>query len=299
MDWRDVFNDGEGVATVADLIRAGLSRRVLGNRLRGGKWQRVLPGVVVAHSGPVSNQERYRAALAYGGAGSLVSHCTAGELVGLKVAATSIEITVPHGRRRADSGFVTVHQSMRTSRWLLRNGVACTGVARTVVDISSQLRGLDDVRALLSDAVQRRLTSISEVRTELAHARRNGSGLLRVALAEVTQGTRSVAEARFLRLIRHARIPLPELNVAVETPGGWYTVDALRREYGVVVEIDGMAWHLNAMSWQQDLVRQNNLHAVGIVVLRFPATRLNSEPDRVICELRATLRTRGMPRSAA
>jgi very-short-patch-repair endonuclease len=194
----------------------------------------------------------------------------------------------------ADVGFVTVRQSRRRSTWLLRCGVPCAGVARTVVDIGSLFRGRDDVRALVSDSVQRRLTTVAELEQELAQAPRRGTLLVRTVLAEVGAGARSAGEAAFLELVRRAGLPDPELNVDVQTAGGRYCVDMLWRKYGVAVGIDGMEWHLNATSWRRDLIRQNHLHAAGFVVLRFPVTRRITDPDGVIAEIRATLEARGL-----
>lgn len=230
----------------------------------------------------------------YGGPGTLLSHRTAGALLGLRIAAATVDITIPHGRRRTDVEFVTVHQSRRLSPWLLRSGIPCAGVARTVVDIASLLRRRDDVRALVSDSVQRRLTTVAELGQELAQAPRRGTLLLRGVLAEVGAGARSAGEAAFRELVRQAGLPEPELNVDVRTAGGRYCVDMLWRKYGVAVEIDGMEWHLNAEFWRRDLLRQNHLHAAGVVVLRFPVTRLTADPTGVIAEIRATLEARGL-----
>jgi very-short-patch-repair endonuclease len=113
-------------------------------------------------------------------------------------------------------------------------------------------------------------------------------------LAEVGAGARSAGEAAFRELVRQAGLPEPELNVDVRTAGGRYCVDMLWRKYGVAVEIDGMEWHLNAEFWRRDLLRQNHLHAAGVVVLRFPVTRLTADPTGVIAEIRATLEARGL-----
>lgn len=293
MHWADVLRHGDGVATVAELVAAGLSRGVVDSRVRGRSWQRVLPGVIVAHSGPLLVEDRYRAAVKFGGADALLSHRAAGELHGLRIAAPkAVDITVPHGRRRVDTGDVIVHQSNRNAAWIMRRGIRCTHIPRTVIDIAGQMSRLDDVRALISDVVQRRLTDVEELATELKVCPRRGSAHLREALGEIRGGVRSAGEGAFLRLVRRARLPEPELNARIQTSGGWFIVDALWRQYGVAVEIDGQSWHLDAESWQRDLGRQNLLHAAGIVLLRFPVIRLSSDPAGVVAELRATFNVR-------
>ncbi|MGH3599613.1 MAG: endonuclease domain-containing protein, partial [Pseudonocardiaceae bacterium] len=96
-------------------------------------------------------------------------------------------------------------------------------------------------------------------------------------------------EADFLRLLRRARLPMPELNAPVQTAAGVYYLDGLWREHGIGTEVDGAAWHLDATSWEQDLKRQNHIQAAGITLLRFPVRRLRDDPAGVIAELRAAL----------
>lgn len=44
---------------------AGLTRHALAHRLERGRWQRVVPGVYVAHSGQVTRDEAVAAAMVY------------------------------------------------------------------------------------------------------------------------------------------------------------------------------------------------------------------------------------------
>lgn len=294
MEWRRVLAGNDNVATIAALVAAGLSRHVLAGRIKSGAWQRVLPGVVVAHSGPISRAQQYRAAVLYGGPDTILSHRTAGVLLGLRIDETAVDITIPHGRRKPSTHFVEVRQSQRPLRTTTRNGLPCSTVSRTIVDVAVGMRRINDVRALISDAVQRSMTTIDNVAAEAGQAPKRGSLLLNQAIEEVGRGARSAAEAEFFGLIRRAGLPEPELNADVRVPGRRYVVDALWRDVGVIVEIDGMAWHLDGTRWQSDLERQNALHSAGYIVLRFPPARLRNDPDGVVAEVRAVLRTRGL-----
>jgi very-short-patch-repair endonuclease len=294
MEWRRVLAVNDNVATIAALVAAGLSRHVLANRLNSGKWQRVLPGVIVAHSGPISRAQQYRAAVLYGGPAAVLSHQSAGELLGLRIDDSTVTITIPHGRRKPSTQFVETHQSQRPLRATTRLGLPCTTVARTVIDIAAQMQRLNDVRAVVSDAVQRRMTTIDNIVAEAARAPKRGMALLNQVIEEVDRGTRSAPEAEFLTLLRRAGLPEPEFNADVQVFGRHYVVDALWRDVRVIIEIDGMAWHLDGSRWQSDLERQNALHAAGYIVLRFPPARLRADPDGVLAELRAVLRARGL-----
>jgi very-short-patch-repair endonuclease len=197
-----------------------------------------------------------------------------------------VEITVPHGRSRRSTDLVVVHQSRSRLDQVIRDGLPCTSTARTVVDVACTMTSRDDVRALVSDAVQRGLSSLLTLARETERAPRHGRGFLGAALEEAEAGARPAGEARLLRLLRQAHLPLPAINAPIHLGRQTYVADALWTELRLIVEIDGAAWHLNARSWDRDLRRQNALQAAGFVVLRFPYSRLAQDPAGVIQDIR-------------
>jgi len=289
MEWATLLERSDDVATTRDLIDSGCREASIRRRVAAGHWQRVLPGVVVAHSGPPTRLQIRRASLLWAGAGAMLSHCSAADMLGLRITETVAEITVPHGVRRRSNPLVQTHQSNRRTSIVYRSGLPCTPVARTVIDVACTLRRRNDVRALVSDSVQRGLTTFAALAREAELAPRHNPMLLRSALEEVAAGARSAGEAEFRRLVRLAGLPEPELNAKVVAGQRSYTVDALWRDCRVIVEIDGMANHSRIDQWEADLRRQNALHAAGYLVIRFPVRRLFSDPEGVIAELRTVL----------
>jgi len=288
----DVLRHGNDVATVGQLTSVGLNREFIANRVRTGRWQRPLPRVIVAHSGPLTADQHRRAALLYCGPDAVLSHESAATLLGLRVEERLVHVTVPHGAPRRSVGFVAVHQSRARPAIRLMGGLPCTGIARAVVDVACGLRALDDVRALVTDAVQRGLTTINAIRAEADRAPRHSPAHLRLALEETTAGARSVGEAHFLRLVKSAGLPMPELNVRIDVGGRHLNADALWQEWMVIVEIDGKG-HMKESQWEYDLQRQNILHTAGYIVLRFTIRRMRLDPERVTSELRTVLNVRG------
>ncbi len=287
--WERQLQVADEVCRRRDLLAGGLTRRRMEVALRAGRWQQPLPGVIVAHSGPLSQRQRWRAALAYGGSASVLSHVSAGVLHGLRVHEDRVHITVAHGGHRRSVGFVVAHQSNRLGDRERVGRIDCTAAARTVVDIALSSRGRDNVRALVSDAVQRRIVSVDELLAELQTAPRRGRRLLTDALEAVVAGARSAGEARFRDLVRAAGLPEPEWNAAVLTADGRYVVDGLWRAARLVVEIDGARWHLDAAAWERDLRRANALQATGLQVVRFSVRQLVCEPATVVAVLREAL----------
>lgn len=279
----------DGVARRRDLVISGLSRDRLATALRTRRWQQPLPGVIVAHSGPLSQRQRWRAALAYGGASAVLSHQSAGVLHGLRVSEPRAHITVPHGLHLQSVGFVVVHQSNRPGEGERIGRLRCTSAARTVIDIAVSTRDRNDVHALTSDAVQRRIVTVGELLCAVESCPRRGSRLLREALEGVVAGVRSAGESLFRDLLRRAGVPEPEWNAVVRTESGRFIVDGLWHGARLAVEIDGARWHLNAAAWERDLRRANALQATGLRLLRFSVRQLMYEPDVVISAVRAAL----------
>ncbi len=80
-----------------------------------------------------------------------------------------------------------------------------------------------------------------------------------------SEPTRSHLERLFLKLIRTAGLPRPEVNAKV----GPYTVDFLWRAQRLVVETDGYEFHSSRASFESDRRRDRELQRRGFVVLRF------------------------------
>ena len=91
-------------------------------------------------------------------------------------------------------------------------------------------------------------------------------------------GTRSHAERSFARLVTSAGIVGWQANRKV----AGYQVDFLFGEARVVVEIDGLAFHVDPDAFQRDRKKQNDLALAGYQVLRFTWLDLTEYPDRVI-----------------
>jgi very-short-patch-repair endonuclease len=277
------------VAVLEQLYERGLVRQTARRRIKRGAWQEPFPGVVCRTTGTLSPRQRLVAAGAYGGDGAAVSHGSAGAFWGFGSPPASVHITVPHGRHRLSTLDVVVHQSRRPFRPVLVEELHVTPPARTAMDMSLAMSSFDAVTSLLGRAIQRDRVSIATLSEELDAAPRRGSMWPRRVMADLTAGSRAASESRLLQLMRRAGLPLPELNAAVSTRLGTRYVDALWRDLGKGVEVDGQAFHLDPAAWRSDLIRQNAIQSTGIVLLRIAAHRLWTEPEAVIAEITAFL----------
>ena len=153
-----------------------------------------------------------------------------------------------------------------------RDGVPCTSVARTLLDLAPQVgdRALD---RMLRRALDLRLFDRRAFDDILARGRR-GTVVLRDAVAALSRDTqaeihtKSELEQRFLTLLRRHGFVLPRTNVVVHTPWGSYEVDTLWPDRGpgtrpLVIELDGWNTHHDRESFRRDHRRDADLTASG------------------------------------
>ena len=298
--WAALLLAHDGVVTRADAFAHGWSAGAVEHRL-GRSWQVILPGVLLTVTGTPTQKQRCLAAIAWAG-----KHAALTAETGLDPTAVGdVHVAVPHTRHLRTTAFVVGGGHVvphRTTRVLVQTygSLPCLPATRCVVDAAIGATSLRAVRALVASAVQSGRTTVPLLEEELRHARRNGSGFLRQALEEVGVGARSLPETVLLRALRKVELPSYRLNVDVYGEDGRWLArpDVVFDEIKLVVEVDGKRWHLDADRWVADVERHTRLEADGWTVLRYPASRVLSDPDGVVREI-AAVAARLLARGAA
>lgn len=295
--------------TLRDL---GVDKDRIRRAVRAGRWQEPVPGVVVTHSGALTRRERLLAALTWAGQEGRLSHTSALLLLGARAEepvarpwvagvrgdyatppdAGLVQVSVPHGRHLASTGFVVVHQTRRSLGDLVVDGLRTTSAARAAVDVALTARRRQDVDHVIADVLQKNLAELTDLAVELRALGRRATPWLRTALADAARGMRSVGESDLRRVIVRAGLPEPEWNAPVETDCGVYHLDAYWRRQRVGAEADGAAFHLSAADWEKDIRLQNAIQGAGIRLLRFPVRRLRCEQDDCGADIERALHTR-------
>ena len=65
----------------------------------------------------------------------------------------AVHVLIPVARKRASKGFVEVERTERLPTAVIRSGFRVAPLVRALLDAARQLTSLDEVRALLAEAV--------------------------------------------------------------------------------------------------------------------------------------------------
>jgi hypothetical protein len=208
-----------------------------------------------------------------------------------------IDVLIPDHEQRQSRGFVIIRRTIRMPALWVEEGQRRYALpARAVGDAARVAGSLNEARAIVAGAVQKRRCPVNLLVAELAAGPRNGSRLFRLALGEVADGVLSVAEADFRELIIRAGLPRPLFNEPVRRADGSLiaVVDALWAEAQVAGEVDSREWHLSPADWERTMRRHNELARSGIQVLHFSPRQIRSEPRAVVAAIAGALAQRGI-----
>ncbi|WP_327379711.1 hypothetical protein [Streptomyces sp. NBC_01212] len=289
-----------GILLISTALAAGWPPRLLNRRLHKGGWQRVhqgawaAPGRLVDWLTHAWVAQKLQPHL-------VCSHRTAGAL-------HLVELL---GRPRPEAEFtdprpgvyqrprVRVHQmTLGPADRTVRRGLCTTAPARTVGDLIRCLPRDEAVTAADSALSPRTVRGVrrpalldtATLRTELT-ARRAGSTRARAWLPLLDPRSGSPAET-IARLRLHDAGLRPVAQAALRTASGrTLRPDFLFRAQGLVVEVEGYAFHWTREAHALDLRRFNELQSCPEVrrILRFTATEVFRHPDRFVAEVRAAL----------
>jgi hypothetical protein len=295
------------VFTVADAVRAGLTRHQVHTRLHNGQWHRLRRGVYCLDDtwrrATAEGRHLLHAAavlLARSSQDLVLSHGTAAVAHGVPVPAhllDTVTVTTPPGggRRPQRRPGLTVQVAGldETDRRLAR-GLPATSPARTLADCLRLLPAVDAVA--VADAGLARIRGITRAHVEAALERQAAWPLAAAAAASlslVDPRRESGLESRSAVVMHRYGIPAPVPQVEIRDGRGRFVarVDFAWLEHGVVGEADGRVKYGDdagrVIEAEKD--RQARLEALGLIVVRWGAKHLHGEPPLLVRRLRAAL----------
>lgn len=254
-----------GVIARRQALGRGTTRKVIETRLRNGYWTRKLPGTYVLAGAPRSWQQELMSACLW--ADGCASHRSAAALLDLPSSGRPVVEISTHVCLSAPG--IIVHRTPEmVSPWITEvAGIPTTTIPRTLVDLCAVVAP-GKVEEALDASIARRLNSAENqwrCMNRMGTRGRCGTARLRAFVAERMElgVPHSVAETRFLRLIRRSRLPSPRLQLEVRDEDFVARLDAAWPEIRLGIEVDGWRWHSSKAARLRDARRQNRLERLG------------------------------------
>ena len=285
----------DGVVSRAQLLGLGIDDDTILRWTTTGWLHRWHHGVFAVGHRALTARGRRRAALLAGGDGAALSHRAAGVEHGLvSWHPREIDVIVVRTGERCRDGIAfhrpRIYESEIDS--IDVDGLRCTTVARTLVDLAAVLR-YDRLERAVEQAEFRKvldLRALADVLARISRPRgvRNlrrclGAGRLDAALAETD------LERTLLKLLLGAGLPRPTLQAAFELdPGEWIRADFHWPRYRLIVEADG-PHHAHPLQAAKDARRDAILTARGLRVVRVSHTTIEHAPYEAIERVRSHL----------
>jgi very-short-patch-repair endonuclease len=281
-----------GVVARCQLRELGLSDDQIDRRHARGALHRLHRGVYAVGHANVDRRGRWLAAVLASGIGAVLSHRSAGELLGILPGSSRASEITRHAGWRSLPGFTSHQGSLPNDETQIVDAIPTTGLSRTVLDLAGR-SSQAQVERMLNEAEVLGLTDATSIPMLLErYPRRAGSALLRRVFREraVARGiTRKELERRFERLLDSTDLPEPRRNADIAVGGRFFEVDCLWTEQRLIVELDGRAAHGTEMAFERDRERDRLLTADGWRVARITWRQLHGDADSVLGDLRRML----------
>ncbi|HVS67739.1 MAG TPA: hypothetical protein VHE56_04255 [Mycobacteriales bacterium] len=271
-------------------LAAGLTPRAIGHRLQEGQWRLLLPDVYLTHPGEPSRRQLLGAALLYAGPEAAVDGADACRFYGLTSVAVSdtlVHVVAPFGACARSRDFVVVRRTIAAVRTRHTELLRYVEPATAVVAATRRMTSRRSVLAAFSEAAQRRIVTVEELRRAHIEGPPRNSRFGDAALAALTAGTRSAPEEDFRRLVgASSLLPPAEFNVWLRLPGGRVVcADALFHSSAVIHETNGRRAHAREDLFEDMQERHDALTAAGFVVLHNSPRRLREHAREVVAQV--------------
>ncbi|MBW3620723.1 MAG: type IV toxin-antitoxin system AbiEi family antitoxin domain-containing protein [Actinobacteria bacterium] len=287
-----------GVVTLAQAVDLGVPKQRVADLCRAGLLDRRFRGVYAVATEPDSWEQRAMAGYLAAGPDALVSGLAAARILGLTHMGVTrstpeLEFTIPReGRRSTDGPRVVTELHLTPADVVTRNAWRLTSPAWTIFTQARGLGVLKVERALDAAVAAGHLTTGTAGETASRFRWCVGMPVIREVMQRhdpAVRLTRSEAERIFLRILRAAGLPLPDVDVRVEDAYGQRRyLDFAYVRWLLMIEIDVHGSHGRSIGRHHDGHRQNGL-VPPWRPLRFDELDLVYDPDRVAADVRRAL----------
>jgi very-short-patch-repair endonuclease len=257
-----------GVITRAQALELGLSARSIDRLVKAGAWHRVHTATYVVAGAPATWLQAVAAAVLSGAPDAVASHRTAARLWDCPDISPAVEITTTRALRRQG---VEVHRTTRLGAHEVRHrgSIPVTDPERTLVDLSA-VASREVAEAALDHLLAQRFTTVERIKgrvAELDGPGWRGTKHLKALLVERSRGdgsAESMLETKLYRLLRSARLPLPQRQVSIYDGRRLIgRVDLAYPHARLILEAQSYRHHSSRRAWTKDVRRRRDLHLLG------------------------------------
>jgi very-short-patch-repair endonuclease len=291
-----------GVVSRRQMLGLGLSDDVIDAWVRDGRIFRVQRSVYSLGHAYLDAQGRIHAAVLACGPGAVASHRSAAYLLRIGERAPLVVDVIAPGQRGRGIDGIRFHAAPYPARHelVLVDGIPCTTVARTIVDLAGTY-GETELADTVERAAAARLLDVAAIDAVLASGpKRRGAPCLRRVLddwrpvAETARFAtfRSLFEAKLLPLVAAAGLPLPRFNAPVRTAERVLEVDLLWEPERLVLEADSRKHHGIEVAFERDHRRTRELIAADYRVLPVTWREVERDAPAVLAVVRQELARR-------
>lgn len=274
-----------GVVARRQLLELGFNAREIEHRVGRGRLHLVMRGVYAVGWPSLTREQHWTAAALACGEGAVLSHQSAAALwkIGTEKPGV-IDISVSRLCKVRRRGLrVRSRPTLAPRDVVRRDGIPVTSIARTLVDIASELSPLRVERAV-NEADKRDLIDPETLRRALdGYTGEPGVRPLRDLLDRRTfRLSDSDLEIFFRPIAAAAGLSVP---LSKQILNG-FEVDFFFPELGLVVETDGLRYHRTPSTQTRDAQRDRAHVLAGMTPIRFTHYEIKHQPSRVRVELK-------------
>lgn len=213
---------------------------------------------------------QYSAAQLFGGITPLASNLHLGTLL----------------RRTCTLDGVRTHFYKNTPDLTMFRGIWTTTPPQTFLDLARSFEFVDLL--VLGDSLARRNgpSSPAQLRSFVANVSAHGAQHAREVAELVRANVRSPNETRLRLLMHSGGLPTAEINYVVgnKSTGRWREIDLAFPQWKIAVEFDGLQ-HLERRQWDKDILRREELEALGWKFVHITSTAIYTDPLRVLIRI--------------
>ncbi|WP_076259074.1 hypothetical protein [Intrasporangium flavum] len=261
--------------------------------LRSGRYRRLLRGVYVSASVPVTPVVAARAGLLVAGPAGVASHHTAARVWGAVVPDDGLVHVTGHTRPRGAG--LRAHRPKPGQRGTTRHGIRLTTPASTFLDLSDDL-GLVDLVVAGDSLVRAGVVTPTQLVEASAAYRGRARRLARRAASLVRAAVDSPMETRLRMLMVLAGLPGPVVDHRIRWPDDRvrFRFDLSFPDARLVIEYDGRHHAESDDQWDSGIDGREWMDGDGwrLVVVR--SKDLYRTPARTLGRIAAAMRDQGM-----